>query len=72
MAEVTILERTEVLSADPTRLGKWDVWFTYQTADGRQGVAIIPRELATEAALIKELQRLEAERSKALSKPINI
>lgn len=70
--EVKIVERTEVLSADPTRIGKYDVWFSYQLPDNRTGVAIIPRELATEAALVKELQRLESERAKALGKTLTI
>lgn len=70
--EVKILERTEVLSADPARIGKFDVWVNYTLADGRSGVAIIPRELATEAAIIKEIQRIETERSKVVGKTLTI
>jgi hypothetical protein len=70
--EVKILERTEVLSADPTRLGKYDVWFSYQTGDQRTGIAILPREKATDADLTTEIKRLEGERAKALGKTLTI
>ena len=70
--EIKILERTEVLSADPTRLGKYDVWITYQADGTRTDMVIIPREQVTEAKIAEAVKAKEAERAKLVGKTFTI
>jgi len=72
MAKVTILERTEVLSSNPGRIGKTDVWIVYQTEDGRQDIAILPAEGITETKILDEIKRKEAARKELLGKEFTI
>lgn len=70
--EVKIMERTEVLSADPGRLGKYDIWITYQVDAVRTDMVIIPKEQVTEAKILEAIKAKEAERAKLVGKTFTI
>jgi len=72
MAKITILERSEVLSSSPGRIGQYDVWVVYRSEDGRQEMVILPREGITEAKILEEIKRKEGERTKVVGKEFTI
>jgi hypothetical protein len=72
MASITIKERAEVVSLDPSRAGKYDLWITYQFDDGRTDMVIVPKETATEASIIAAVKVKEAERGKLVGKTLSL
>jgi len=77
--EVTVLDITRVPSADPTRIGKFDVVVVYQTPDGKTYMVSIPEEeVLTEEGKydekkIAELIRKDIERkAKLIGKKLKV
>jgi hypothetical protein len=68
MAEVIILERTKVLTADRARLGKYDLWITYQVDKARQDLVIIPEEGWTMEKIQAAIKKHEADRASTVGK----
>lgn len=70
--EIEIIEAVEVISADPSRMGKKDTWVTYKYADGRTYMLIMPAELATESEIEKRIRTQEAARQKLIGKKFSV
>ncbi len=64
MMEITLLDKTEVPSADPARIGRKDIIVTYQTDPYHTYYVVIPEEIFSEealrAAIAKDLEERQA------------
>ena len=70
--EISIIDTRRVPSATPERIGRMDVFITYQTADMRTYMIMVPGEEFTEEKVRELIRKDLEERAQWTGKKISI